>query len=44
MVKLKSSIVEYLKIKRLYVIFCKLFGFLNKSLDICQTKEKKYEI
>ena len=41
MVKLKSAIVDYLKIERFYVIFCKLFGFVNKSLDICQTKEKR---
>lgn len=27
-------------IRNFYVIFLKLFGFLNKSLDICQTKEK----
>jgi len=39
--KLETSIVEYLKIGSFYVIFLKLFGFLNKSLDICQTKERK---
>ena len=40
MVKLKTAIVEYLKIKRFYVIFCKLFGFLNKSLDIVKQKKE----
>jgi len=44
MMKLKTSIVELVKIMNFYVIFFKLFGFLNKSLDICQTKGKQNEI
>jgi len=38
--EIETSFVEYLKIQSFYVIFSKLFGFLNKSLDICQIKEE----